>query len=29
MYGKDIQCVVEFDIEERERIAKKEEEDRQ
>ena len=29
MYGQDIQRVVEFAIEERERIAKKEEEDRQ
>ena len=29
MYGQDIQRVVEFSIEERDRIAKKEEEDRQ
>ena len=29
MYGQDIQHAVEFSIEERERIAKKEEEDRQ
>jgi len=29
MYGQDIQCAVEFAIEERERISNKEEEDRQ